>query len=129
MRFFMFLNPKYHWFGRLWEGILIHISLHLYNQLSCEDVFKDQLLCFLICLLADLSRFSKLSSPTAPSSRRKAGKGRKLRILLVGYNGARNTGSDVRVAAIARQLQELFEEDPVSITVMTLDAASLEVIS
>ena len=55
--------------------------------------------------------------------------GEKWKILLVGYNGARNTGSDVRVAAIARQLQELFEEDPVSITVMTLDAASLEVIS
>ena len=51
--------------------------------------------------------------------------GEKLKILLVGYNGAGNTGSDVRTAAIARQVNELFGKESVQMTVMTLDADSL----
>ena len=35
----------------------------------------------------------------------------KRKILLAGYNGARNTGSDVRVAAIAKQIRELFGKE------------------
>lgn len=49
----------------------------------------------------------------------------RLRLLLVGYNGARNTGSDVRVAALARQIKEVFGADNVEITVMALDRAAL----
>ena len=52
--------------------------------------------------------------------------GEKLKILLVGYNGAGNTGSDVRTVAIARQVNALFGKDAVQMTVMTLDADSLE---
>ncbi len=45
----------------------------------------------------------------------------KLHILLVGYNGARNTGADVRAAEIVRQLQERLGKDNAEISVMTLD--------
>lgn len=53
-------------------------------------------------------------------------KGKKIKILLAGYNGARNTGSDVRVAEIARLAGEEFGRDRAEITVMTLDVPSLE---
>ncbi|MCC8141029.1 MAG: hypothetical protein LIO56_00590 [Lachnospiraceae bacterium] len=48
-----------------------------------------------------------------------------LHILLVGYNGAKNTGADVRVAEIARQLQEGLGKDKVELSAMTLDAESM----
>ncbi|MBQ2196032.1 MAG: hypothetical protein II407_03760, partial [Prevotella sp.] len=34
-------------------------------------------------------------------------KGKPLKVLLVGYNGARNTGADARVVALVRQLDEM----------------------
>ena len=49
--------------------------------------------------------------------------GQKLKVLLAGYNGARNTGSDVRVAALARQMRERFG-DAIEISVMSLDVPS-----
>ena len=52
--------------------------------------------------------------------------GEKLKLLLVGYNGAGNTGSDVRTVSIARQVNGLFGKDTVQMTVMTLDADSLK---
>lgn len=48
-------------------------------------------------------------------------KGEKLKILLVGYNGKRNTGADVRVAEIVRQFNRVLGEDNVEITVPTLN--------
>ena len=48
-------------------------------------------------------------------------RGRKLKILLVGYNGARNTGADARVVELVRQLDETLADDDVEMTVMTLD--------
>ncbi|MFA6034781.1 MAG: polysaccharide pyruvyl transferase family protein [Myxococcota bacterium] len=50
-------------------------------------------------------------------------KGKKLKVLLVGYNGARNTGADVRVEAMVKQLYHVFGEENIHIGVMTLDAA------
>lgn len=50
----------------------------------------------------------------------------KLKILLVGYNGARNTGADARVVALVEQLLSEFGENHVSLTVMTLDARQVE---
>ena len=50
--------------------------------------------------------------------------GNPIKVLLAGYNGARNTGSDVRVAAIADQLIDLFGEENVHISVMSLDVES-----
>ncbi|MCD8300109.1 MAG: polysaccharide pyruvyl transferase family protein [Clostridiales bacterium] len=49
----------------------------------------------------------------------------RLRILLVGYNGARNTGSDVRVAEIVRQLEDRLGRENVEISVMTLDEENI----
>ncbi len=49
----------------------------------------------------------------------------KLHILLAGYNGVRNTGSDVRVAEIARQLQERLGKDRAKISVMALDEENI----
>jgi polysaccharide pyruvyl transferase WcaK-like protein len=48
-------------------------------------------------------------------------KGKKLKILLVGYNGKRNTGADVRVAEIVRQFNKVLGEDNIEITVPTLN--------
>ena len=78
----------------------------------------DRVLCALIYLITALSGFSGKQEKWEP--------GKKLKILLVGYNGARNTGSDVRVAAIARQVKALFGADKVQLTVMTLDSKALE---
>lgn len=47
--------------------------------------------------------------------------GKRLKILLVGYNGARNTGADARVVELVRQLDETLGTDDVEMTVMTLD--------
>jgi polysaccharide pyruvyl transferase WcaK-like protein len=45
--------------------------------------------------------------------------GQPLKLLLVGYNGARNTGSDVRVEEIARQVRHVLGADRVEITAMS----------
>ena len=43
----------------------------------------------------------------------------KLRLLFAGYNGTRNTGSDVRVEEMIRQVRHLFGHDRVDITVFS----------
>lgn len=48
--------------------------------------------------------------------------GQPLKILLVGYNGARNTGADARVVALVDQLAEAFGHEKIEMTVMTLNA-------
>ncbi len=47
--------------------------------------------------------------------------GEPLKILLVGYNGARNTGADARVVALTQQLEKELGATKFSLTVMTLD--------
>lgn len=47
--------------------------------------------------------------------------GQRMKVLLVGYNGARNTGADARVVALVGQLIEEFGDDKIEITVMTLN--------
>lgn len=47
--------------------------------------------------------------------------GDKLKILLVGYNGKRNTGADVRVAEIVKQFNKVLGADRIIITVPTLN--------
>lgn len=53
----------------------------------------------------------------AAPRRREAGE--PLKLLLAGYNGTRNTGADVRVNEMVRQLRHLFGEDMLELTVMT----------
>ena len=100
----------------------------------------DHIFCILICVITAVSRpakpvscLEKVFSKLLPGICRDLpviydewtpGKPRK--ILLVGYNGARNTGSDVRTVAIARQLRTLFGPDEIRITVMTLDPGTME---
>ena len=85
----------------------------------------DRVLYLLIYVITAFARFSRWLAKIGIGSYEEYRPGKKLKILLVGYNGARNTGSDVRVAAIAQQVGELFGKDQVHITVMTLDSSSL----
>jgi polysaccharide pyruvyl transferase WcaK-like protein len=47
--------------------------------------------------------------------------GKKLKLLLAGYNGTRNTGSDVRVQEIVRQVRRILGPDNLALTVMSFD--------
>jgi polysaccharide pyruvyl transferase WcaK-like protein len=47
--------------------------------------------------------------------------GRKLKLLIAAYNGARNTGEDVRVEEIVRQLRWILGENNVGFSVFTFD--------
>ena len=47
--------------------------------------------------------------------------GEPLRLLLAGYVGTRNTGADVRVEEMIRQLNHVFGEDQVELSVCTID--------
>jgi polysaccharide pyruvyl transferase WcaK-like protein len=46
-------------------------------------------------------------------------KGKKLKILLVGYNGARNTGADVRVVSMVEQFIKFLDRDTIEISILT----------
>jgi polysaccharide pyruvyl transferase WcaK-like protein len=45
--------------------------------------------------------------------------GEKLKLLFAGYNGTRNTGSDVRVEEMLRQIRHILGEDKVDLSVMS----------
>src|SRR5271155_3650835 len=45
--------------------------------------------------------------------------GQKLKLLFAGYNGTRNTGSDIRVEEIVRQMQRILGAENIAGTVMT----------
>ncbi len=47
--------------------------------------------------------------------------GEKLKLLFAGYNGTRNTGSDVRVEEMMRQIRHILGADKVAFSVMTFD--------
>ena len=64
----------------------------------------DRVLLFIIDLFVCLARFTKILAKAGIGHYEEWQPGEKLKILLVGYNGARNTGADARVAAIAREL-------------------------
>jgi polysaccharide pyruvyl transferase WcaK-like protein len=49
--------------------------------------------------------------------------GERLKLLFAGYNGTRNTGSDVRVEEMLRQVRRVLGADNVTLTVMTQDFA------
>jgi polysaccharide pyruvyl transferase WcaK-like protein len=48
-------------------------------------------------------------------------RGEKLRLLFAGYNGTRNTGSDVRVQEMIRQIRHVLGSDNVDFSVMSQD--------
>ena len=47
--------------------------------------------------------------------------GEKLKLLFAGYNGSRNTGADVRVEEILRQVRHVLGEENVALSVMTFN--------
>ena len=49
-----------------------------------------------------------------------------MKILLVGYNGARNTGADARVVALTQQLEKALGARKSELTVMTLDMENVD---
>ena len=83
----------------------------------------DRLIAIVVCIISALAGWARVV-PGVNYARHRPGE--PLKILLVGYNGARNTGSDVRVEALARQVRCLMG-DAVELSVMTLDAASTAV--
>lgn len=86
----------------------------------------DRLLSYLVRLIVWLSGFAKPLSRMGLCRYDEWSEGKKLKILLVGYNGARNTGADARVVALVQQLDETLGTDNVDITVMTLDDDSIK---
>ena len=52
--------------------------------------------------------------------------GEKLKLLLVGYNGKQNTGSDVRVESMTRQFYNLLGQDKIDIGVVVVDEKSVD---
>ena len=76
----------------------------------------DEVLEAWVSLLIEFSRFKWMlgaGKPWAP--------GEKLRLLFAGYNGTRNTGSDVRVEEMLRQVRRILGPENVALSVMTFD--------
>lgn len=82
----------------------------------------DRILSYVVRLVVWLSGFAKPLSKLGLCRYQEWKEGERLKILLVGYNGARNTGADARVVALTQQLEEAFGSVDVELTVMTLDA-------
>jgi polysaccharide pyruvyl transferase WcaK-like protein len=49
--------------------------------------------------------------------------GEPLRLLFAGYSGTRNTGADVRVEEMVRQVRHLFGDEHVALSLLTIDPA------
>lgn len=86
----------------------------------------DRVLEAVIYVIAFFAKFTRILAKAGIGHYGEWQPGRKLKILLVGYNGARNTGADARVAAIARQLKTIFNPEKIEITVMALDTENLK---
>lgn len=67
------------------------------------------------------SGFTKILSRAGLGRYEEREPGKKLKILLAGYNGARNTGADVRVISIAEQVRQIFGDEKVEMTVLSMD--------
>lgn len=72
-----------------------------------------------------LSRWAQLLSRCGIVEYEEYQPGEKLKVLLVGYNGARNTGADARVVALVEQLIGEFG-NKIEITVMTLNQENIK---
>ena len=85
----------------------------------------DRLLSYIVRLVVWLSGFAKYLSRLGLCRYEEYAKGQPLKILLVGYNGARNTGADARVVALTQQLEQALGTEEASLTVMTLDTENV----
>lgn len=85
----------------------------------------DRVLSYIVRLVVWFSGYAKLFSRLGLCQYESYKKGETLKILLVGYNGARNTGADARVVALTQQLEQAFGTDKTELTVMTLDTENV----
>ncbi len=88
------------------------------------DYFVNILVKFFVFLSRFASALSKVGLIDYRSYESRENDSR-LHILLVGYNGVRNTGADIRTAEIAKQLREHFGKDNAEISVMALDEENI----
>jgi len=72
---------------------------------------------FLELWVAGLIELNKFEWMLGAGEKWKSGK--KLKLLLAGYNGTRNTGSDVRVQEIVRQIRRILGADNIELSVMS----------
>ncbi len=86
----------------------------------------DWIISVLIKVIVFFSGLSKPLSKLGIGSYEEWTPGKKIKMILVGYNGARNTGADARVIAIVKQIKEIFGSENVEITVMTLNRQMME---
>ncbi len=81
----------------------------------------DRILSYIVRLVVWLSGFVKPLSRIGLCRYEEYILGQPLKILLVGYNGARNTGADARVVALTQQIEKALGNVEFSMTLMTLD--------
>lgn len=85
----------------------------------------DRLLSYIVRIIVWLSKFAKPLSRLGLYQYEEYTEGQPLKILFVGYNGARNTGADARVVALTQQLEQTLGTDNIQMTVMTLDTENV----
>ena len=85
----------------------------------------DRLIAYIVRLVVWFSAFMKPLSRLGLCRYEEWRQGDRLKILLVGYNGARNTGADARVVSLTQQLEEAFGAEKAELTVITLDEDNL----
>lgn len=83
-----------------------------------DGISMDKLTASIVDLIAKKSGRSRIEAWTP---------GNRLKILLVGYNGKRNTGADVRVAAIVEQLYHILGKENIEIGILTMNVKASEV--
>lgn len=86
----------------------------------------DFILSYIVRLVVWFSGFAKPLSRIGLWRFEEYAPGQPLKILLVGYNGARNTGADARVVALTQQLEQTLGADKAELTVMTLDMENVD---
>ena len=86
----------------------------------------DLLLSYIVRLVVWFSGIAKPLSRIGLCRYEEYTPGQPLKILLVGYNGARNTGADARVVALTQQLEQTLGADKAELTVMTLDMENVD---
>lgn len=85
----------------------------------------DRLVGLLVRFFVFLAGFAKIFGKTGLISYEEHRPGEPWKMLLVGYNGARNTGADARVIALTEQLKKEFGSQ-MEITVMTLNPDNMK---
>ena len=73
----------------------------------------EKILIFITHILVYLTKFKNKSDNNNDDQ--------TLKIVLIGYNGAKNTGADARVSEMVKQFQKLLKDRKHKISVLTLN--------